>query len=193
MADIIYLSDSLKTTEHQAIPNQSLYDSFDNLIPETFKNVNSYFKSMAQIISINATNCCDQANLIPEAYNAAVVDDNSLDRLAARYSLNFPINYDPEYKRFLLKYFPDFIKIKGSNDRILKILDLINQSESDFYSYIHDSYQNRYELSDGYAGNLIIAVRDSNDWSRLNSVLKFATTVIRRLIPIGTIIQIKEG
>lgn len=163
--------------------DRDIFESLLNLIPDNFRNYNNYFGTLsdisAYIISKEINNIKDINNI----YNPDLGSEAIVNFLANRYNIPFPINYDLNQKRFLLKYYPNFIKIKGTK-LSLNILDFVNRNEKEFYdSFIYE--EDRYKinrLSEGYSK---ITIENATDKKRLSAYQNFAQTLINRVTPAG--------
>lgn len=160
--------------------NKELFDSMINLVPENFRNLNDYLLTFSKLSAYITTKEIDTMEDINNIYNPDYGSDTILNFLANRYDVIFPINYGSDKKRFILKYFPNFIKIKGT-EFATKLLDFIDRTESDFYK----SIPGNYKIEQYCEGYIKLKVVNKDDQDRIKKYKTFAQTLINRITPAG--------
>lgn len=165
---------------NSATYDKNIYDKLLELIPESFRNYNKYLNTLSTLSSYTISKEILLMEDINNIYNPDSGSRTVIDFLANRYDITFPVNYDIDKKRLILKYFPNFIKIKGT-EFALKILDFIDRSEIDFYN----SKPGNYEIEYYYEGYTKIKINDDSDKDRISKYLKFAQTLVNRVTPAG--------
>ena len=165
---------------NSATYDKNIYDKLLELIPESFRNYNRYLNTLSTLSSYVISKEILLMEDINNIYNPDSGSRTVIDFLADRYDITFPVNYDIDKKRLILKYFPNFIKIKGT-EFALKILDFIDRSEIDFYN----SKPGNYEIEYYYEGYTKIKINDNSDKDRISKYLKFAQTLVNRVTPAG--------
>lgn len=161
--------------------NSPIYNALLQLIPENFRDYNNYLKAFSNLSSYIISKEITLMEDINNIYNPDLGSKIVIDFLASRYSIVFPVDYDLNQKRLILKYYPNFIKIKGTEFAI-KILDFINRTESDLYSA---SQLGNYKIEYYYEGYTLLHVTDKSDQERISKYLKFAQNLIDRITPAG--------
>lgn len=159
--------------------DKSIFESLLSLVPDSLQSQNKYFsqlsKLFAEIVSREIVTTQDLYNVLDADHGTTSV----LNFLANRYGIKFPSTYDVHKQRLILKYYPNFIKIKGST-RIERILDFIDRDENEFYQ----SQLGNYIIEQPYEGLMNIIVDEPNK-ERIQNQLNFAQTLINRLVPAG--------
>ena len=162
-----------------------IFNAMLNLVPENFRQLNDYILTFSRLSAYITTKEISIMEDINNIYNPDLGSDVVLNFLADRYNIVFPINYGSDKKRLILKYFPNFIKIKGTEFAI-KLLDFIDRTESDFYN----SNPGKYEIEQYYEGLIKIKIIEDSDKERIKRYKTFAQTLINRITPAGMYSQI---
>ena len=165
--------------------DKSIFDGLFNLIPESFRNYNKYFNTLSILSSYIITKEINLLEDINNIYNPDKGSETIINFLADRYNIVFPISYNTDQKRLILKYYPNFIKIKGT-ESATRILDFIGRTEVDFYN----SKPGKYEIEYYYEGYIKIQVVNDEDKERIKRYLKFSQTLLNRVTPAGMYSQI---
>lgn len=161
-----------------------IYDAMYKLIPENFIAMGDYFKQLSKLSADIITREILIANDLNNVLDADRGSTTVLNFLADRYNIIFPYDYGIEEQRLILKYYPNFIKIKGT-ESIINILNFIGRTEPEFYK----SKLGNYEINELYEGYMQITIDDSNQ-NRINKFKNFAQNLINRLIPSGMYAEI---
>lgn len=177
--------ESIKTVEdcHAVEPN--LYDSMSSVIPDAIKNSGSYFKVLSDLIVESFHRDILKMNDINVILDADSASIESLRFLANKYGIEFPSSYSIQCQRFLLKYFPNFVKIKGT-ENIVKILHLVGRSEGDFYKIKNFG---DYKIIPEYEGYMRI-IPDYVNRDRIYQNLNFSQKLINKLTSGGMYLEI---
>lgn len=162
-----------------------IFNAMLNLVPENFRQLNDYILTFSRLSAYITTKEISIMEDVNNIYNPDLGSDIVLNFLADRYDIVFPINYGSDKKRLILKYFPNFIKIKGTEFAI-KLLDFIDRTESDFYN----SNPGKYEIEQYYEGLIKIKIIEDSDKERIKRYKTFAQTLINRITPAGMYSQI---
>lgn len=163
----------------------AIFNAMLNLVPENFRQLNDYILTFSKLSAYITTKEISTMEDVNNIYNPDLGSDVVLNFLADRYNIVFPINYGSDKKRLILKYFPNFIKIKGTEFAI-KLLDFIDRTESDFYN----SNSGKYEIEQYYEGLIKIKIIEDSDKERIKRYKTFAQTLINRVTPAGMYSQI---
>ena len=170
---------------NSTMTDREIYESMLSLIPENFQKSNEYFNEFSKLSAFVTTREILLMEDINNIYNPDLGSENVINSLAKRYGITFPMNYEQDKKRLILKYFPNFIKIKGTETATF-ILNFIDKTESDFYQSDIESYKIE-QTTEGY---LKLIIENQDDKDRISNYLKFSQSLINRVTPAGMYIKI---
>lgn len=177
--------ESINTYEDILAIEPTLHEGMQSVIPESLSSAGDYFRVFTDLIVEASHREILKMNEINAVLDADSASSDALEFLSIKYGIEFPSNYSSNAQRFLLKYYPNFIKKKGT-DTAVNILHLIGRSESEFYTAEDLGEFDLVMVSEGY----LKIIPNSVNLQRIQDNLSFAQKIINKVTPSGMYLQI---
>lgn len=174
-----YVSDSIGADDSQYRAYDFDYDKeLSRLESYPLVEQEGFWSIISRLIKDAMNRELMKSQILTATFNPNQSDIRVLEYLSNRYGISFPTSYTPDSRRLLLKYFPNFIKLKGISQSALDILLLIDRDEPQLYKELPISGRD-YEVTPVSNGYYTIQLP-----SRITSI-NFAQTIVNKVTAEG--------
>lgn len=160
-------------------------EELDQLVSYPLVEGSQFWNIVSMLIKDSMNSALRDAQGLTAVFNPNQSNDSALEQLAIRYGVEFPDGYSTDKQRLILKYYPNFVKLKGVTPRVLDILMLVGHSEEDLYSQTitkDNTYSVEFVSNGYYKVNLVNHLPDD--------VYRLAQRLVDQLTSEGTCYQV---
>lgn len=130
-SDIIEINDSV------IINDEDISQAVDNYFPESLKDTE--FSVFPELMKKVATQIDANSNFITECYNLENLDEDMTYKLASLYDIRYPLYYDVDRLKFLIKNYEKIRNVRGTKKSIYMLFRVLERSEKELYDNDFDN------------------------------------------------------
>lgn len=131
MPDYVGCSDSINISDKSLLTDEELEIAITSYYPESMRD--SGFGVMTTLLSKEASQVSGNSNYIIECYNLDNLDEDMVYKVSSIYNIDYPLDYDTEQLKLLLKNYEKIRKERGVEKSLYMLFKILERSEKDLY------------------------------------------------------------